>query len=368
MPESPAASDPAEDARKLTVYFGERTRTPGGFLADELLDLFDRHRIATSVLLRGVEGFGLRHQERSDRSLSLSEDPPLVAVAVDTTERTERLLDDVRLMRLRGLVTVERARLLRGPAGSISSLGRLPEATKLTVYLGRQARVGRLPAYRAICELLYRRGVAGASVLLGVDGTAHGSRKRARFFDRNADVPVVITAVGPGDRIAAVLPELTTLVRASMLTVERVGICKRDGVVLEQPHALPSVAADGLALWQKITVYSSESALYQGVPIHRSLIRALRASGTSHGATALRGVWGFHGDHPPHGDRFLQVRRRVPVTTVTVDEPQRIADLLCLIDERTTERGLVTSELVPALMWAQPDARRGGFRLARHRY
>jgi len=49
-----------EDCLKLTAYFGERQRTDGGFAADALLDLCERRQLATSVLLRAVEGFGAR--------------------------------------------------------------------------------------------------------------------------------------------------------------------------------------------------------------------------------------------------------------------------------------------------------------------
>ena len=41
-----------------------------------MLDLFGEHQIATSVMLRGIAGFGLRHHLRTDQSLSMSEDPP----------------------------------------------------------------------------------------------------------------------------------------------------------------------------------------------------------------------------------------------------------------------------------------------------
>ena len=58
-----------EDAVKLTSYFGERRRVAGGgFAADALLSLYGQHQIATSILLRGAEGFGagqrLRRIER----------------------------------------------------------------------------------------------------------------------------------------------------------------------------------------------------------------------------------------------------------------------------------------------------------------
>ena len=39
------------------------------------------------MLLRGADGFGRKHHLRTDRLLTLSEDLPLVAVAVDTRER-----------------------------------------------------------------------------------------------------------------------------------------------------------------------------------------------------------------------------------------------------------------------------------------
>lgn len=100
----------------------------------------------------------------------------------------------------------------------------LHEATKLPIYVGRQERVYRVPAFVAICDLLHWRGIAGASVIVGVDGTFHGRRQRARFFDRNTQVPTIIIAVASGERIAAVLPELGALLRRPLISVERVRV------------------------------------------------------------------------------------------------------------------------------------------------
>src|SRR4029077_14202981 len=107
-----------------------------------------------------------------------------------------------------GLITLERASLLTTVADSVQVPDHLREATKLTIYVGRRERVGARPAFAAVCDLLHRAGMAGASVLLGVDGLSHGHRARARFFARNADVPMMIVAVGPGERIGRVLLEL----------------------------------------------------------------------------------------------------------------------------------------------------------------
>jgi PII-like signaling protein len=340
-----------EASLKLTTYFGERDRTEHRLLADELLDLYGRHQIQTSILLRGIEGFGFKHQLHTDMLLSLSEDLPVVTVAVDTPARIEALLEDVVQIKRKGLLTLERARLLNGEIPPLELPEELHEA-----------------AFVAVCDLLHRRGIAGATALLGVDGTTHGVRARARFFGRNADVPMMIIAVGPGERISRVLPELGGLLRRPLLTLERVRVCKRDGHLLGPPHALPGTDEHGLALWQKLMIYTSEADQHDGRPLHRALVRRLRERTDTSGATSLRGIWGFHGDHAPHGDRLLQLRRHVPVVTIVIDTPERIAAAFQVVDELTQETGLVTSEMVPAATAIDRDERRGGIRLARHRF
>jgi PII-like signaling protein len=357
-----------EDCLKLTTYFGERHRTEDRFVADALLDVYGRAGVELSLMLRGAEGFGVKHRLRTDRLLTLSEDLPLVSIAVDTRARIEALLDDVLAVKRHGLITLERARMLTGSSGPVTLPEQVHDATKLTIYVGRQQRAGGVPAFVAICDLLRRRGIAGATVLLGVDGTVHGVRRRARFFGRNADVPMMIIAVGSGAHIAAVLPELESLLARPLLTLERVRVCKRDGELLARPTPLPEVDGSGLGMWQKLMVYSSERARDGSLPQHVSLVRRLRQSGAA-GATCVRGVWGFHGDHAPHGDRLLQLRRRVPIVTTIVDTPERIAASFQIVDELTQRSGLVTSEMVPAMAAIADGVRRdGGLRLAHHSF
>jgi len=308
-----------------------------------------------------VAGFGLKHHLRTDRLLTLSEDLPVVSVAVDTRAKIEAALAELGTLNPRGLITLERARLLRGDIGPVELPEQLHEATKLTVYVGRQERIYRAPAFAAVCELLHRRDIDGATVFLGVDGTNHGQRTRARFFGRNADVPMMIIAVGAGGKIARVLPELGGLLRRPMVSLERVRVCKRDGELIRTPHALPGQDGNGLALWQKLMVYTSERALHNGEPVHRALVRRLRAS-NARGATVLRGIWGFQGEAAPHGDRVWQLGRRVPVCTIIVDTPDRIASSFTIVDELTAEHGVVTSEMVPAVTTITPRVPHAGLR------
>jgi PII-like signaling protein len=355
-----------EDCLKLTTYFGERDRTEDGLLSDQLMNVYGDHRAQLSVLLRGTSGFGRLHHLHTDRLLTLSEDLPVVSIAVDERHRIESMLESVLQIQLKGLITIERARLLSGEIGTVELPEQLNEATKLTIYVGRQERVDRTPTFVAVCDLLYRRCITGASVLLGVDGTRHGSRARAHLIARNADVPTMIIAIGEGAKLAAVLPELGELLHEPLMTVERVRICKRDGQLLDTPHELPGTDEHGLTLWQKLMVFTSHSQMHGGHPIHQEIIQRLRESDAA-GVTALHGIWGFHGAHAPHGDRALQLRRHVPVCTIVIDTPERITNSFAIIDEITVEHGLVTSEIVPAMTTMSATEKRGGLRLASHR-
>lgn len=60
-------------------------------------------------------------------------------------------------------------------------------------------------------------------------------------------------------------------------------------------------------------------------------------------ARLLSGDIGPHGDRAPHGG---QLGHHVPVVTTVIDEPERIAVALDVIDALTAGRGLVTAEAV----------------------
>lgn len=350
------------DALKLTVYFGERDRLDGELVSDVLGDVYERHGVKAAILLRATEGFGIKHRLHTQRMLTLSEDLPLVSVAVDERERIESLLPEVEPLIEGGLVTLERARLVTELEGAIAD----PEAVgdvKLTLYLGRRERVGARVAHAIAVETIRRHGVAGATVLLGLDGLLHHSRKRARFLSRNADVPLLVVSVGASNAIVSALAELGPLLDDPLATLERVTVCKRDGVGVMPAVGLPDTDPAGLGVWQKLTVLVGEQARHGRHPLYVELVHRLRLEGAA-GATALRGIWGYSGDHAPHGDSVLAVRRRVPVVVTLVDRPARIREWWPLVDDVTSKEGLVTSELVPAFQAVGPGIASGGLRLA----
>ena len=99
------------------------------------------------------------------------------------------------------------------------------EATKLTVYIGDSFRYGRKKLYCAIVEMLHDEGIAGATVLHGIEG--YGADKQihtARILDLSADLPVVIAAIDRTEKIEAVLSKLDAMIEKGLVTTERVHI------------------------------------------------------------------------------------------------------------------------------------------------
>jgi len=107
---------------KLSVFFGERDVADGRFLAERIIAEGERAGVAGAILMRGVEGFGIKHRRRTDRLLTLSEDLPVVAIAVGGAEPVEEAAARIGRIDFDGLVTLERLRLLTPPAEAESAM------------------------------------------------------------------------------------------------------------------------------------------------------------------------------------------------------------------------------------------------------
>ena len=96
--------------------------------------------------------------------------------------------------------------------------------------MGRNPRTDGMPTYKAVCEVLHANGFARRLGVPGVDGTAHGERRRAHFVARND------RRAGIDHRRRNHRPGTTgrswRLLERPLVTVERVRVCKREGVVL----------------------------------------------------------------------------------------------------------------------------------------
>ena len=93
------------------------------------------------------------------------------------------------------------------------------------VYIGESDTWQGRPLYEAIVNLLRERGVAGATVIRGVEGFGAKQHLRTtRILSLSTDLPVLIEVVDQEDRLRGVLPELDAMVSDGLITLEPVEV------------------------------------------------------------------------------------------------------------------------------------------------
>jgi hypothetical protein len=95
------------------------------------------------------------------------------------------------------------------------------------IFVGEDDTYRGRPLYEGLVRFLREKGLAGATVLKGVEGFgAHSRIHTARILRLSQDLPMVIETVDTEDRIRAVLPELESMIREGLITLERVEVLK----------------------------------------------------------------------------------------------------------------------------------------------
>jgi PII-like signaling protein len=93
------------------------------------------------------------------------------------------------------------------------------------IYIGESDQWQGRPLYQAIVERLRERGLAGATVLRGIEGFgAKAHVHTTRILRLSEDLPILIELVDQEDRVRAVLPELDDMVGDGLITLERVEV------------------------------------------------------------------------------------------------------------------------------------------------
>lgn len=99
------------------------------------------------------------------------------------------------------------------------------QALLARIYIGETDRYGGHPLYVAIVHLLRERGLAGATVLRGIEGFGRKARLHTtRLLRLSEDLPILIEVVDEEAKIRAVLPELDVMVTEGLITLERVDV------------------------------------------------------------------------------------------------------------------------------------------------
>ncbi len=99
------------------------------------------------------------------------------------------------------------------------------EGKLLRIFIGESDRWHGKPLYEAIVQHVREQGLAGATVIRGLEGFgAHSRLHTSRILRLSEDLPVVIEIVDSAEKIDAILPTLDEMVEEGMVTVERVHV------------------------------------------------------------------------------------------------------------------------------------------------
>ncbi|HET6273814.1 MAG TPA: DUF190 domain-containing protein [Bacteroidota bacterium] len=105
------------------------------------------------------------------------------------------------------------------------------EGKLLRIFLGEGDRLDGKPLYEVIVGAAREQGLAGATVLRGVEG--FGARSRihtAKILRLSEDLPIVVEMVDTEEKVKSFLPLVDTMFERSgsggMITLERADIIK----------------------------------------------------------------------------------------------------------------------------------------------
>lgn len=233
----------------LRAYFQSADRAPLTPTYELLVSAAREAGLAGATVLRGILGFGSHGVIR--RSVwSLVKHVPVIVEIVDSGDRIVSFLSGPAARIIAGgMITLERAHVVvyrprasdrqDSPTlgGLVPPLSTLPvieggqhmtineNGVLLRVFIGESDRVDHLPLYEAIVHKARELGLAGATVLRGIQGFgANSVVHKASLLEMSTDLPIVIEIVDDQERVQALLPYVDQMVKEGLMTMEHVRI------------------------------------------------------------------------------------------------------------------------------------------------
>ena len=103
-------------------------------------------------------------------------------------------------------------------------------ALRVSVFVGESDQWHHKPLYTEIVHRAHAAGIAGATVLRGVEGYGASSHiHTTRILSLSEDLPVLVVIVDEAERVRAFLPQLEELVYEGLVIVDEVQVVRYVG-------------------------------------------------------------------------------------------------------------------------------------------
>jgi PII-like signaling protein len=107
---------------------------------------------------------------------------------------------------------------------------RTSTALRLTIFVGEFDKWHHRPLYTEIVHRAHAAGLAGATVLRGVEGYGASNHiHTTRILSLSEDLPMVVVIVDDEVAVRAFLPQLDELIDEGMVIVDRVEVVRYGG-------------------------------------------------------------------------------------------------------------------------------------------
>lgn len=99
------------------------------------------------------------------------------------------------------------------------------EGSLLRIFIGESDKYEGMPLYEWIVRKAREHGLAGATVLRGIEGFgAHSRVHTTKILRLSIDLPIVVEIVDSLEKIEAFLPAVDGAIREGLATLERVQV------------------------------------------------------------------------------------------------------------------------------------------------
>jgi len=227
---------------------------------------------------------------------------------------------------------------------------------KVGIYVAEDQQYHGSPAYAAILDFLFFRGVSGATVTRGIAGFgADHHLHTTRLVDLAVRLPVKIEFIETAEKVDQLLSKLQEMVGTGLIEMQDTTIVKP--AEKEQKRAAsegPPLKREGKA--KMLRIYIGENDKWNGKPLYEAIVSGLRAHDIA-GVTVYRGILGYGANRRIHKNAALSLSHDRPIVLSVVDTEEKLRAFMPIL-EQMVRQGLVVLSDVDVIKYTQKAERR----------